>query len=288
MSGPGDELPLARKEGWLKFVQAPPRAAPDRLDRQGLARLSAAARSDYDLARRIWHANIGPLKTPQMTAVHEDLQEITDSNMHDGDKVKGAAAIDAQPRAQRLGRFAGQRSIPPQPCGKRRIGGAESPLCVQIPEEANQSGRHGGRRGQVLRERRRLQFKPGLRRFDGPVPRSGGHQVARVVRSGDASAQQPEQNWRSTGKKAQLLQPRGAADRERLYELAEPPCARALRADGRLECGEITGPEHCERRRRRKSDAYGLTARCNDERAGRRQARSERAPGEQRRGLSCV
>ncbi len=32
-----------------------------------------------------------------MAAVHEDLWEIADSNMHDGDKVKGAAAIDAFP-----------------------------------------------------------------------------------------------------------------------------------------------------------------------------------------------
>ena len=32
-----------------------------------------------------------------MTAVLEDLQEIADTNMHDGDKVKGAAAIDAFP-----------------------------------------------------------------------------------------------------------------------------------------------------------------------------------------------
>ena len=31
MSGLGEDLTLARKEGWLKFVQAPPRAAPDRL-----------------------------------------------------------------------------------------------------------------------------------------------------------------------------------------------------------------------------------------------------------------
>jgi hypothetical protein len=92
-----DHAVLARKEGWLEYVQAPPRDAPDRLDRQGLARLSPAARGDYDLARRVWHANIGPLRTPQMAAVHEDLWEIADSNMHDGDKVKGAAAIDAFP-----------------------------------------------------------------------------------------------------------------------------------------------------------------------------------------------
>ena len=99
VSAPGEEdhLVLARKEGWLKYVQAPPRTPPGRLGRHALARLSPAARGDYDLARRIWHANIGPLKTPQMAAVHEDLWEITDSNMHDGDKVKGAAAIDAFP-----------------------------------------------------------------------------------------------------------------------------------------------------------------------------------------------
>jgi hypothetical protein len=98
VSGTGaGHMVLSRKEGWLEYVQAPPRTPPDRLDRHALARLGPAARGEYDLARRVWHANIGPLKTPQMAAVHEDLQEIIDSNMHDGDKVKGAAAIDAFP-----------------------------------------------------------------------------------------------------------------------------------------------------------------------------------------------
>lgn len=98
MSAAGaDRMVLTRKEGWLQYVQAPPRTPPDRLGRPELARLGPEARSEYDLARRAWHANIGPLKTPQMAAVHEDLWEIADSNMHDGDKVKGAAAIDAFP-----------------------------------------------------------------------------------------------------------------------------------------------------------------------------------------------
>lgn len=92
-----DDLTLARKEGWLELVNAAPRRAPEQLGRGALNRLGAAARREYDLARRVWHANIGPLKTPQMTAVHEDLWDIVDSNMHDGDKVKGAAAIDAFP-----------------------------------------------------------------------------------------------------------------------------------------------------------------------------------------------
>ena len=98
MSGTGaGRMVLARKEGWLEYAQAPPRTPPDRLGRHALARLGPEARGEYDLARRVWHANIGPLKTPQMAAVHEDLQEIIDSNMHDGGKVKGAAAIDAFP-----------------------------------------------------------------------------------------------------------------------------------------------------------------------------------------------
>src|SRR5260370_9152951 len=69
----------------------------DGLAPRALARLSPAARSDYDLARRIWHANIGPLKTPQMAAVHEALGQAADSTRHAGDKVKGAAALDASP-----------------------------------------------------------------------------------------------------------------------------------------------------------------------------------------------
>ena len=44
-----------------------------------------------------WHANLGPIKTPQMAALHEDLWDIVDSNCQDGDKAKGAVAIDAFP-----------------------------------------------------------------------------------------------------------------------------------------------------------------------------------------------
>ena len=43
------------------------------------------------------HANIGPLRTPQMRAVHEQLDDIVEANRQDGDKVKGAAVIDAYP-----------------------------------------------------------------------------------------------------------------------------------------------------------------------------------------------
>jgi hypothetical protein len=38
---------------------------------------------------------LGPLKTPQLAALHEDLWDILDSNLQDGDKAKGAVAIDS-------------------------------------------------------------------------------------------------------------------------------------------------------------------------------------------------
>lgn len=62
-----------------------------------LRALSADARADYDKRRRVWHANLGPLKTPQLAALHEDLWDIVDSNAQDGDKAKGAVAVDAAP-----------------------------------------------------------------------------------------------------------------------------------------------------------------------------------------------
>lgn len=92
-----DDAVPSRKEGWIALADAIARTPPDRLDVTALGRLSEQARADYDRQRRIWHANIGPLRTPQMAGIHEDLWDILDSNAHDGDKVKGAAAIDAFP-----------------------------------------------------------------------------------------------------------------------------------------------------------------------------------------------
>ncbi len=92
-----DNMTLARKEGWNTFVNAAPRARPEPLTAQQLHALGDAARAAYDQARRKWHANLGPIKTPQLAALHEDLWDIVDSNDHDSDKAKGAVAIDAFP-----------------------------------------------------------------------------------------------------------------------------------------------------------------------------------------------
>jgi hypothetical protein len=92
-----DNLTLARKEGWQRFVNTPARIPPEPLTRNQLEALGENAYEDYNRQRREWHANLGPIKTPQLAALHEDLWDIVDSNLQDGDKAKGAVAIDAFP-----------------------------------------------------------------------------------------------------------------------------------------------------------------------------------------------
>ncbi|MDX3800814.1 TniB family NTP-binding protein [Streptomyces sp. AK04-3B] len=94
---PLDNLTLSRKEGFRQLAQAPPRVQPDELTVKELAALSDRPRAVYDRQRRDWHANLGPIRTPQLAALQEDLWDIVDSNVQDGDKAKGAVAVDAFP-----------------------------------------------------------------------------------------------------------------------------------------------------------------------------------------------
>jgi hypothetical protein len=88
---------LSTRAGWEEFVTAPPRQRPDPLTRAQVRKLPGQARLEYEEHRSAWHASIGPLRTPQMRAVHEHLDDIVEANRQDGDKVKGAAVIDAYP-----------------------------------------------------------------------------------------------------------------------------------------------------------------------------------------------
>lgn len=92
-----DNLTLARKEGWQRFVETPARIQPEPLTRAELESLSEEAFEDYNRQRREWHANLGPIKTPQLAELQENIYDIVDSNAQDGDKAKGAIAIDAFP-----------------------------------------------------------------------------------------------------------------------------------------------------------------------------------------------
>src|ERR1700738_5041617 len=89
-----DNLTLSRKEGWRAYVEAPPRRQPDGLTQQELAALSDRARAAYNRQRRIWHANLPTIKTAQLLELHESLWDLVASNQQDGEKAKGAIAIE--------------------------------------------------------------------------------------------------------------------------------------------------------------------------------------------------
>lgn len=90
-------LTPSRKEDFLLFAETPPRAQPEHLTLRQVKSLSEEARADRARRLRVWHANLGPFETPQLADLHEDMWDIIDSNAQDGDKVKGAIAIDAFP-----------------------------------------------------------------------------------------------------------------------------------------------------------------------------------------------
>jgi hypothetical protein len=86
-----------RLRGWLEFVDGPDRTRPERLSGAELAALPEGELVRYNDRRAVWHANIGPIRTPQLLEVHDGLAEIVESNRHDGDKAKPAALVDAYP-----------------------------------------------------------------------------------------------------------------------------------------------------------------------------------------------
>ncbi|WP_030616302.1 AAA family ATPase [Streptomyces fulvoviolaceus] len=92
-----DNLTLSRKEGFRALAESPLRPKPDLLTLQQLAALGEAERAAYEKRRRVWHANLGPIKTPQLEAVHEVLWGIVDSNFQGGKKPRRVVAVDAFP-----------------------------------------------------------------------------------------------------------------------------------------------------------------------------------------------
>ncbi len=86
-----------RLTGWLQEVNGPDRIQPEQLTRAQLADLSPRERLVHNDGREVWHANIGPIETPQLLFLHDGLAEIVESNRQDGDKTKPAALVDAYP-----------------------------------------------------------------------------------------------------------------------------------------------------------------------------------------------
>jgi hypothetical protein len=89
-----DSLTLSRKEGFRAAAEAQPRCQPQQLSRTQLADLTDADRRRYDRQRSIWHANLPTIETAQLLELHDQLGDIVDSNQQDGEKAKGAIAIE--------------------------------------------------------------------------------------------------------------------------------------------------------------------------------------------------
>jgi hypothetical protein len=85
------------KAGWFAMADTAARSRPPTRSAEQIAALPGIERRRYDEARALWHANLGPIHTPQLAAVFEGLDEIVGSNRQDGDKVKPAAVLDALP-----------------------------------------------------------------------------------------------------------------------------------------------------------------------------------------------
>ena len=83
----------SRKEGWGEYV-AEEIQRPDRLSLNQIRALSDDARYEYYKRRNLWHANLGPLETPQLKAIHDKLWATLNSNQQRNDKAKAAVGID--------------------------------------------------------------------------------------------------------------------------------------------------------------------------------------------------
>ena len=88
---------LSTYEGWRKRAYQSHREKPPALTIAEINALTPQERVRYNNARHVWHANLGPFITPQMSDVCADLDMIVQSNRQDGDKVRSSPVLDAPP-----------------------------------------------------------------------------------------------------------------------------------------------------------------------------------------------
>lgn len=88
---------MSRKQGWDKFVNTAPRPGFDTLSRNEMTALSSEELADYNQARRVWNANLPTVKTQQVLAAFDAINQVMASSPRDGDKLRGSVVIDALP-----------------------------------------------------------------------------------------------------------------------------------------------------------------------------------------------
>lgn len=88
---------LSRKAGWDAFVNTAPRADFATLTVEEMARLGPEESEDYAEARAVWNANPPTVRTAQLTAAYQVIDDVMASNRRDADKLRGSVVIDAEP-----------------------------------------------------------------------------------------------------------------------------------------------------------------------------------------------
>ncbi len=89
--------PLSTADGWREFAERPRRPRPPDLAREEIDRLSTRDARRYSRARKVWHANIGPIATSAVMALHASLDEMVAANAQDNGKARPSPVLDALP-----------------------------------------------------------------------------------------------------------------------------------------------------------------------------------------------
>ena len=96
VNGPG-RFQLASKAGWDAFVNTAAREPLEQLTRAEMSRLGDEELEDYTEARMVWNANLPTVKTHQLPAAFEVIDQVMASNRRDADRLRGSVVIDAAP-----------------------------------------------------------------------------------------------------------------------------------------------------------------------------------------------
>lgn len=92
-----DNVTLAGKEGWNRYVNTPKRQRPEELSHRQIRNLSEDAADAYLVQRCEWHTNMRFFKTPQSEEIQRKLSIILEADTKDGWRTRDAVAIDGNP-----------------------------------------------------------------------------------------------------------------------------------------------------------------------------------------------
>lgn len=83
-AAPATGLTLTTKHEWRAFVAAGRSARPPMPSVAGYRAMASSKRRRFNEARRSHHAAFGPVETPQMRRIYDDLLEVVETNLRNG------------------------------------------------------------------------------------------------------------------------------------------------------------------------------------------------------------